>query len=160
MVTTSKIRIQVLGIEPEAIYQGTVYDQTVRAKLQNGFEIRLFDLPMPVVEEEMVGENIDVSIRLDLYDDIYENTDKKIGISHPKSPASKWNYDFVGEIREIDSNERSILLDIGYGLVSAVYYSDDIDELIESDNITIGTRLYLPDVQADIISISNTNTTE
>jgi hypothetical protein len=155
MIDSPELLIEVIGIEPEAVYKKTVYDQTVIAHLQDGTEIELFDKTMPTIEKDMIGDTVNICVHIQPATSVTKIEDISIGINSSTDSSSKWNYDFVGRILDIDLDSRSVLFDIGIGTISIIYYDNEVGRLIESDEITVGYHLYISNCREDIIRVNN-----
>lgn len=153
MNDSPELLIEVIGIEPEAVYKKTVYDQTVIARLQDGTEIELFDKTMPAIEKDMIGDTVNICVHIQPATGVTKVEDTAIGINSSADSSSKWNYDYVGRILDIDSDSRSVLFDIGIGAISIIYYNNEVRRLVESDEITVGDHLYISNCRADLIRI-------
>jgi hypothetical protein len=158
VIESSKVTIEVIEIEPVAMYKGTIYTRTIVGRLQDGIEIKLFDgitvsgEDSTTMGDDTVGEVVDVNVSLLSNDDVVKVTDKAVGIYASTKPSSEWSYDFVGEIIDIDLNTGSVLLDIGNGVVFA-QLDGEVFQSLHDTNTALGDYLYLPAARADFEGI-------
>lgn len=154
MADIPELLIEIIEIEPEAVHEETIYDQTVVARLQDGTKIDLFDKTMPVIEGDMVNDIINVCVHLQPATGVEKIENEPLGIDRPANASSRWSYDFIGRILEIDPDSRSVLFDIGTGTVAIIYYDNETGELIESNKVSVDDQLYISDCRMDIIEIN------
>ncbi len=151
----SSLPAKIIEVEPEAVYQGTIYDQTVVGRLCTGNRITLFDLTTPIVSEDMIGCKIDLHVGLSLDVNDIAVVTRARGVSRPPEPTTKWSYDYVGELTGINCHNRSITLDIEHGSVTVSGYACDIVEWIDENEIAMGSYLSVPDCRSDIIEYTD-----
>ena len=147
------LTIEVTDIEPEAVYKDTVYTQTIVARLQDGTKINLFDSVSSIMGKDTVGDILDISISI-LYNEVKNISGKAIGIYPTENPSSKWSYDLVCIIENVDKDDSSILLDFGSGIVS-IGLNNNLEELIKSTDTGPDDCLYIPDARIDLIKINH-----
>lgn len=158
MIDHSKLTIEIVEIEPVAVYEGTVYTRTIVGRLQNGTQIKIFDgitiggENSVDIEDENIGDVLDVSISLLLHNDVKNVSDKTVGIYPPTKSSSEWSYDFVGKIIDIDPNTSSVHLDIGNGEIF-VKLNDGIFQSLCDTDTAPSDYLYLPAVRVDFEGI-------
>lgn len=154
MGTNGKLTIEIVEIEPVAVYKDTVYDQTVVARLHDGNKIKLYDATVSV-ENDNIGDVLDVSVQvLPLPpSDVKNVSEMALGIHPLENPSSEWSYGFVGDISDIGDD--LIIIDIGIGEValSIAELNDEMKRLVETDDITPGDRLYVPG-RADLSGVN------
>lgn len=141
--------IKIIDTEPEAVYQDTVYDQTVVGHLSNEREMSLFD-PTPMsIENEMIGNIVEASIHVLAKSGVRCAPNESVGVYPPTDCTGKWSYDFIGDVSEIDLDSNAITLDIGVGEV-IVGLTDEIEQMILSNEIGHKTRLHIQSQRTDI----------
>ncbi|SFL69463.1 hypothetical protein SAMN04487950_4632 [Halogranum rubrum] len=131
----------IIRTEPDTVYQGTVYDQTVVVELPNGIRFGLFD-PDLVVDSKFIGRNVQLTVTVLAHEGGIERITDGIGEINPlKDDPLFWrDHVYVGKIRDILSwseNRREIQLDIGDGTIIVRPKQDMIGELREGDQLRI-----------------------
>lgn len=156
MTDSPELLIEIIEIEPEAVYKETIYDQTVIARLQSGAEITLFDSSASVKKDD-VGDILNVFVyAFPKSHGEKKVSDKNIGIYPPENPSTKWSHDCIGEIIGIDLDEGTLVLDIGSGDISVKLY-DNTKQILESTEAALGDCLYIPDCRMDIFKLIDSN---
>lgn len=148
MTAKDGLPIEIVAIEPVTVYKGTVYDQTVIARLQDGTPVSLFDLTPTSATDDMIGKTLHAEIGLLPSNDGASWTDRPIGIYPPTEQLSEWSYDVIGNIATKELTFGPVPIDIGCGVV----YTPVTDEMKVMEN-KIGTserHLYLPSSRLDL----------
>ncbi len=148
MTAKNKLPIEIVAIEPCAVYKGTVYDQTVIARLQDGTPVSLFDLTPISTTDDMIGKNLQAEVSLLPANDGASWTVKPVGVYPPTEQLSEWSHDIIGEIIAEELTAGPVPLDISCGTV----YTPMTEEMKEMAN-EIGTlkrSLYLHSSRLDL----------
>lgn len=153
MENNPQLPIEIVEIEPVAVYEGVVYDQTVISKIRGGMEIKLFDKYPHSIEKDMIGDDMNVFVSILPKSGIKIDPDDTVGIYPPANPSSEWSYDFIGNVLDIDVDSKSMTFDIGVGSI-LVGLDNEIINKIEENNITPNDQLYIPTSRSDLVEIN------
>ena len=150
-------------IEPEAVYQGSAYEQTVSIRLDDGQELQLFDGGTHA-KDDMIGDRRSVVIlALPRSGGIKRLEESVKGITSSPNPLSRWSYIFTGVVTDTDIDDswskkaydRLVKLDIGSGYV-LVPVQSQLREAIESGTIKRGDCVQIESSRTDLIEITRT----
>ena len=147
-----EIEVELLGSRPEAMYQGTVYDQSVVVRLPDGSRMGLFDKDV-LVDEDLVGQETNLVISLlSNSEDVVRGIDQK-GIESNQENPGGWNdHIYHGEVTEVlEETESSykVRFDVGYGDV-IVYLDRE-----QFDDPPLGDFLQITATRSDIYRVSD-----
>ena len=149
MTDLPELSIEIIEIEPEAVYKDTVYDQTVIGQIQDGRRVELFDSSASV-SEDSIGEVLDTLVHaMPKSHGERKVLDKSLGFRSSENPSTKWSYDLVGKIADIDLDEGTLALNIGSGEILVKFYNET-EAVLESTNASIDDCLHIPDCRIDI----------
>jgi len=150
---------EIIDVEVEAEYRGSVYEQTVSIKTETGI-IDCFEGKNHVTNEDC-GDVVDL-VLLARHTDKIEISDKlNFGIDQPDDQVegrSSWHCTLQGEILNTDVSDRwlnkkqapLLLVEINHGIV-LVASTPQICELVEDDSIKPGTEIIIDCSRIDIV---------
>ncbi|MFC7047155.1 hypothetical protein ACFQH6_18710 [Halobacteriaceae archaeon GCM10025711] len=135
------IEATIIRTEPDSVYQGAVYDQTVVIELPDGTRFGLFD-PDVTVGSKFIGQTVQLTVTVLVHEGGIERLTEGMGeiIPSTDNPLSWRNHVYVGRIDEFLSwsgNRREIQLDIGTGTIIVRPKQELIGELREGDILRI-----------------------
>lgn len=108
-------------IQPGAVYEGVVYDQTVVADLDDGTTIEFFDPTITSISEEMIGKKVAIVLFAQV-SDIRPSRNSECGIAvngddyiirgriSNKSVTNDWFPDEKAELTEVDFGIGNVLV--------------------------------------------------
>lgn len=145
--------VEIRAVEPETEYEGTVYDQSVRAVLPTGQDIGLFD-PDLLVNLDDVGRKMNVTIStLTGPSDIITSPKKRKGVEPSTEKPASWNnhtyYGEVVEIRAIHNDSYEVCLDVGAGQIIVWPEKEEFPDL------SVGDFLQVTAIRSDVYDIGD-----
>jgi len=154
------ITATIVDTEPDTVYQGTVYEQTVEIELENGQILELFD-GGNTVSPKMVGEELAFVLSVNPKERGVETlADDVAKIGSARNRSSQWSYDFYGRLEATDVEDiwfsdpyRNLLvLDVGVGTI-LVTPTTEIRELLDDGTLGVGDCAYIPGARVDIVEV-------
>lgn len=156
---SASLRADILGTEVEAEYRGSIYERTVKVRVDSS-TVNLFEGKSHVTEED-----IETTMTLVLLAHSVETVERRdigekeiVQISDEDDLFSKWRCRISGEVRDVDVRNTSVsdkysqvlLLDVGSGTILVVP-DESMIELIEVGSIRVGTNIRFDCSRIDII---------
>ena len=135
-------RLTVRKINPDSVYEGTVYTQTVTGELEDGTRIE-FEDPTCAFNESDIGASVRVELRAQSVHDAEPQSTETTAVS----PTSTGNADLHGRVVAVsDDAEHPLELDVGVGTLLADAASSET--LGTGEWVTVvGARLFLDEVE-------------
>lgn len=160
MTITEKIQGTIVSVEPESVYEGVVYSQSVDVEIDQEQVLHLYD-GNALVDESATGSSRSLGIMVIPTDGI-EVSEREQAVGIPKNKLSEWAYEFAGTVVDVDRSPNRptekpnqtaprIVLDVGFGTI-LVESSSKLTELIRS-GLDIGDPLIVPGSRTDIIAV-------
>ncbi|MFC7047149.1 hypothetical protein ACFQH6_18680 [Halobacteriaceae archaeon GCM10025711] len=151
----------IVGIEPVAVYQDTVYEQTVTVTLENGTELDLFDGRFNT-DQDMVGRDCSfvVTVRPPPDEGIEKLSAPTQAVEPAADPISEWSAVFSGRVDAVDVEdswhrrgyEFLVTLDIGVGVV-LVIPTKQLRELVAGGDLAPGDYVSVEAARTDVIDV-------
>lgn len=151
---------RIMGLSIDSIYRGTIYEQTVRIRLDDGEYIQLFD-GTSAVDSKLLGEHVKTTSLILPRAGIETKNSTGPGIHSIEDAPSDWAYEFCGEVVAVDpadewfadSRQGLVILDIGVGTV-LIDPNEGICDQIQEGSVSIGDQVCVEALRTDIIEAS------
>lgn len=138
--SSSIFNAKISKIESNAVYKGTVYDQTVELSFKDQ-KIQAFDLDKEVSKENL-GEECNLVLGI-LQNSIKKEKFSETGFRKPEEPDSEWSYNVKGIVKEINPRDEK------WNMIIEVK-ENDIITTAEEPNFSEGDKIYIENGRIDI----------
>jgi len=152
------ILAEVVNVEIEAEYQGTVFERTVRIRVGTE-EFNCYEDASHVTEAD-TGEKVDlVLLAQPVVDYEVNNSEGNVIVQQTatESETSKWHTEICGVVQAIDSRgdeDRYLCVDVGAGTV-LVPIEGQLMGLVSDGEIEVGSNITIVAGRLDVIDRNN-----